>query len=155
MADCTSICPFFAADDIINYFEDNSIFSHQRPGDRLSVLQQPAPRPLSEQIHLLRGEIIRYYQKLKPYVLGITETPYPSSDPYTINTKFDFVSRYPQQTRTVCSSNASKHSREYCHEFFEGDITIEGILRQTRQGEWGIIYVKGNVRIGGRIPARA
>jgi hypothetical protein len=142
--------PFFAADDIINYFEDNSIFSHQRPEIGYLFCNNQLHDPYLSKYTYYEGEIIRYYQKLKPYVLGITETPYPSSDPYTINTKFDFISRFPNKLEPLQLERIRKHAREYCHEFFESDITIEGSYAKPAK-VWGIIYVKGNVRIGGRI----
>lgn len=146
--------PFFAADDIINYFEDNSIFSHQRPEIGYLFCNNQLHDPYLSKYTYYEGEIIRYYQKLKPYVLGITETPYPSSDPYTINTKFDFVSRYPQKLEPLQLDRIKKHSREYCHEFIEGDLRIKGTYSKPAVVN-GIIYVDGNLHIGGRISGKA
>ena len=142
--------PFFAADDIINYFEDNSIFSHQRPEIGYLFCNNQIHDPYLSKYTYYEGEIIRYYQKLKPYVLGITETPYPSSDPYTINTKFDFVSRYPNKLEPLQLDRIQKHAKEYCHEYCEGDLILKGTYAKPAL-VWGIIYVQGNVYIGGRI----
>ncbi|HPW58663.1 MAG TPA: pilus assembly PilX N-terminal domain-containing protein, partial [Candidatus Rifleibacterium sp.] len=111
--------PFFAADDIINYFEDNSIFSHQRPEIGYLFCSNQLHDPYLSKYTYYEGEIIRYYQKLKPYVLGITETPYPSSDPYTMNTKFDFVSRHPDKLEPMQLDRIKKDAKDYCHEFIE------------------------------------
>ncbi len=146
--------PFFAADDIINYFEDNSIFSHQRPEIGYLFCNNQLHDPYLSKYTYYEGEIIRYYQKLKPYVLGITETPYPSSDPYTINTKFDFVSRYPNKLDPLQLERIKKHAKEFCHEFHEGDLILKGTY-QKPVSVWGIIYVQGNVQIGGRISGQA
>ncbi|MBF0544858.1 MAG: hypothetical protein HQM08_10510 [Candidatus Riflebacteria bacterium] len=146
--------PFFAADDIINYFEDNSIFSHQRPEIGYLFCNNQLHDPYLSKYTYYEGEVIRYYQKLKPYVLGITETPYPSSDPYTINTKFDFVSRYPTKLQPLQLDRITKNSKEFCHEFYEGDYTIKGTYSKPAS-VWGIIYVAGNVYIGGRIRGQA
>ncbi|RCK78919.1 MAG: hypothetical protein OZSIB_0470 [Candidatus Ozemobacter sibiricus] len=142
--------PFFAADDIINYFEDNSIFSHQRPEIGYLFCNNQLHDPYLSKYTYYEGEIIRYYQKLKPYVLGITETPYPSSDPYTINTKFDFVTRYPNKLEPLQLERIKKHGKEFCHEFYEGDLVLKGTYAKPAS-VWGIIYVQGNVYIGGRI----
>ncbi len=142
--------PFFAADDIINYFEDNSIFSHQRPEIGYLFCSNQLHDPYLSKYTYYEGEIIRYYQKLKPYVLGITETPYPSSDPYTMNTKFDFVSRYPDKLEPMQLDRIKKDAKDYCHEFIERDLTLQGTYSKPAS-VWGLIYVQGDLHIGGRI----
>lgn len=142
--------PFFAADDIINYFEDNSIFSHQRPEIGYLFCNNQLHDPYLSKYTYYEGEIIRYYQKLKPYVLGVTETPYPSSDPYTINTKFDFVSRFANKLQPLQLDRIKKSAKEFCHEYHEGDLTIRGTYAEPAS-IWGIVYVQGDVTIGGRI----
>ena len=142
--------PFFAADDIINYFEDNSIFSHQRPEIGYLFCSNQLHDPYLSKYTYYEGEIIRYYQKLKPYVLGITETPYPSSDPYTMNTKFDFVSRHPDKLEPMQLDRIKKDAKDYCHEFIERDLTLQGTYSKPASVR-GLIYVQGNVYIGGRI----
>lgn len=145
--------PFFAADDIINYFEDNSIFSHQRPEIGYLFCNNQIHDPYLSKYTYYEGEIIRYYQKLKPYVLGITETPYPSSDPYTINTKFDFVSRYPFKLEPLQLERIKKHAKEFAHEYHEGDLELKGTYVKPAAVN-GIVYVQGNVTIGGRITGK-
>ncbi len=142
--------PFFAADDIINYFEDNSIFSHQRPEIGYLFCNNQLHDPYLSKYTYYEGEIIKYFQKLKPYVLGITETPYPSSDPYTINTKFDFVSRYPEKLQPLQLERIAKFTKDYCHELVDGDLKLEGSYAKPIS-IWGIIYCKGNVYLGGRV----
>ncbi len=142
--------PFFAADDIINYFEDNSIFSHQRPEIGYLFCSNQLHDPYLSKYTYYEGEIIRYYQKLKPYVLGITETPYPSSDPYTINTKFDFVSRHPDKLEPMQLTRIQKEAKDYCHEYIENDLTLQGSYSKPAS-VWGLIYVQGDLHIGGRI----
>jgi hypothetical protein len=138
--------PFFAADDIINYFEDNSIFSHQRPEIGYLFCNNQLHDAYLSKYTYYEGEIIRYYQKLKPYVLGITETPYPSSDPYTINTKFDFVSRYPEKLAPLQLKRIVKNGKNFCHEFHEKKLVLEGDYSNAVP-LWGIIYVQGDVHI--------
>ncbi len=142
--------PFFAADDIINYFEDNSIFSHQRPEIGYLFCSNQLHDPYLSKYTYYEGEIIRYYQKLKPYVLGITETPYPSSDPYTINTKFDFVSRHPDKLEPMQLTRIQKEAKDYCHEYIEKDLTLQGSYSKPAS-VWGLIYVQGDLHVGGRI----
>ncbi len=146
--------PFFAADDIINYFEDNSIFSHQRPEIGYLLCSNQLHDPYLSKYTYYEGEIIRYYQKLKPYVLGITETPYPSSDPYTINTKFDFVSRHSDKLEPMQLDRIKKNAKDYCHEFIEKDLHIQGTFSHPAT-QWGLIYVQGNTYIGGRISGQS
>ncbi|HNV70000.1 MAG TPA: hypothetical protein PKO06_09895, partial [Candidatus Ozemobacteraceae bacterium] len=142
--------PFFAADDIINYFEDNSIFSHQRPEIGYLFCNNQLHDPYLSKYTYYEGEVIKYYQKLKPYILGVTETPYPSSDPYTINTKFDFVSRYPQKLQPLQLERIKKHAKEFAHEYYEGDLTLKGSYAKPAH-IMGIIFVQGDVYIGGRV----
>ncbi|OGK08095.1 MAG: hypothetical protein A2W80_00180 [Candidatus Riflebacteria bacterium GWC2_50_8] len=146
--------PFFAADDIVNYFEDNSIFSHQRPEIGYLFCNNQLHDPYLSKYTYYEGEIIRYYQKLKPYVLGITETPYPSSDPYTINTKFDFVSRNSDKLEPMQLDRIKKNAKDYCHEFIERDLTLQGTYSKPA-AVMGLIYVQGNLMIGGRISGQA
>ncbi|MBU1106455.1 MAG: hypothetical protein KKB51_07300 [Candidatus Riflebacteria bacterium] len=146
--------PFFAADDIINYFEDNSIFSHQRPEIGYLFCSNQIHDPYLSKYTYYEGEIIRYYQKLKPYVLGITETPYPSSDPYTINTKFDFVSRNSDKLEPMQLDRIKKNAKDYCHEFVERDLTLQGTYGKPAT-VMGLVYVQGNLIIGGRISGQA
>ncbi|GAB4277680.1 MAG: hypothetical protein Kow0029_20540 [Candidatus Rifleibacteriota bacterium] len=146
--------PFFAADDIINYFEDNSIFSHQRPEIGYLFCNNQLHDPYLSKYTYYEGEIIKYYKKLKPYMLGITETPYPSSDPYTINTKFDFVSRHPDKLEPLQLDRIKKDAKNYCHEFYEKDLTLEGTYSKPIS-VMGLIYVQGNVYIGGRVTGKA
>ncbi|MEW6709464.1 MAG: polymer-forming cytoskeletal protein, partial [Candidatus Riflebacteria bacterium] len=142
--------PFFAADDIINYFEDSSIFSHQRPEIGYLFCSNQLHDPYLSKYTYYEGEIIKYYQKLKPYMIGITETPYPSSDPYTINTKFDFVSRHPDKLEPLQLARIVKDAKNYCHEFHEKDLRIEGTYSRPAS-VMGLVYVQGNVHISGRI----
>jgi hypothetical protein len=142
--------PFFAADDIVNYFEDASIFSHQRPEIGYLFCNNQLHDPYLSKYTYYEGEIIRYYQKLKPYMLGITETPYPSSDPYTINTKFDFVSRHPDKLEPMQLERIKKDAKDYCHEFIEKDLHLQGSYSKPAT-VWGLVYVQGNVHVAGRI----
>ncbi len=142
--------PFFAADDIINFFEDNSIFSHQRPEIGYLFCSNQLHDPYLSKYTYYEGEIIRYYQKLKPYVLGITETPYPSSDPYTINTKFDFVSRHPDKLEPMQLARIKKDAKDYCHEFIERGLDLQGTYSKPAS-VWGLVYVQGDLKVGGRI----
>lgn len=146
--------PFFAADDIINYFEDNSIFSHQRPEIGFLFCSNQLHDPYLSKYTYYEGEIIKYYQKLKPYMLGITETPYPSSDPYTINTKFDFVSRHPDKLEPLQLARIIKDAKNYCHEFHEKELRLEGTYSRPASA-MGLIYVQGNVHLSGRIKGQA
>lgn len=146
--------PFFAADDIINYFEDNSIFSHQRPEIGYLFCSNQLHDPYLSKYTYYEGEIIKYYQKLKPYMLGITETPYPSSDPYTINTKFDFVSRHPDKLEPLQLARITKDAKNYCHEFHERELRLEGTYSRPAIA-MGLIYVQGNVYLSGRIKGQA
>ncbi|MBR4569391.1 MAG: pilus assembly PilX N-terminal domain-containing protein [Candidatus Riflebacteria bacterium] len=145
--------PFFAADDIINYFEDNSTQSYHRPEIGYLFCSNQLHDPYLSKYTTYEGEIIKYYQKLKPYVLGITETPYPSSDPYTVTTKFDYVAKNQDVFQPMQLERIKKNAKDYCHEFHEKDLTLQGTY-STPASVWGIIFVDGNVRIGGRISGR-
>ncbi|MBI3039309.1 hypothetical protein HYY75_09730, partial [bacterium] len=65
-------------------------------------------------------------------------------------TKFDFVSRYPEKLEPMQLDRIRKNAKEFCHEFYEGDVKSEGTYSKPVM-VWGIIYVQGNVRIGGRV----
>ena len=145
--------PFFAADDIINYFEDNSTQSYHRPEIGYLFCSNQLHDPYLSKYTTFEGEVIKYYQKLKPYVLGITETPYPSSDPYTVTTKFDYVAKNRQAFQPMQLERIKKNAKDYCHEYYENDLTIQGTY-SLPAAVWGLIFVDGNVRIGGRIAGR-
>ena len=141
--------PFFAADDIINYFEDNSQ-SYHRPEIGYLFCSNQLHDPYLSKYTTFEGEVIKYYQKLKPCVLGITETPYPSSDPYTVTTKFDYVAKNHDVFQPMQLDRIKKNAKDYCHEFHEKDLEIQGSYAKPAS-VWGIVFVDGNVRIGGRI----
>ena len=145
--------PFFAADDIINYFEDNSTQSYHRPEIGYLFCSNQLHDPYLSKYTIYEGEVIKYYQKLKPYVLGITETPYPSSDPYTVTTKFDYVTKNPDVFQPMQLERIKKNAKDYCHEFYENDLTVQGSYSEPVEVS-GIIFVDGNVRIGGRISGK-
>ena len=145
--------PFFAADDIINYFEDNSTQSYHRPEIGYLFCSNQLHDPYLSKYTIYEGEVIKYYQKLKPYVLGITETPYPSSDPYTVTTKFDYVSKNPDVFQPMQLERIKKNAKDYCHEFYENDLVLQGTYSKPAS-IWGIVFVDGNVRIGGRIAGK-
>ncbi len=145
--------PFFAADDVINYFEDNSMQSYHRPEIGYLLCSNQLHDPYLSKYTTFEGEIIKYYQKLKPYILGITETPYPSSDPYTVTTKFDYVAKNREAFQPMQLERIKKNAKDYCHEFYENSITIQGTYSSPAQ-VWGIKFVNGDVKIGGRIAGR-
>lgn len=146
--------PFFAADDVINYFEDNSIFSHQRPEIGYLFCNNQLHDPYLSKYTLYEGEVIKYYQKLRPYDLGLTETPYPSSDAYTIFTRFAYVSENPERLEPMQLERITKDARNFCHEFIEKDLEIEGTYTRPAPVS-GLIYVQGNLTLGGRYSGRA
>ncbi len=146
--------PFFAADDIVNYFEDNSMFSHQRPEIGYLFCNNQLHDSYLSKYTFYEGEIIKYYQKLKPYILGVTETPFPSSEPYTINTKFDYVSRNPDNLEPMQLDRISKEAKDYCHEYIENNYTLMGSYQKPARAT-GLIYVQGDVHIGGRFSGKA
>ena len=43
-----------------------------------------------------------------------------------------------------------KNAKDYCHEYYENDLTLEGTYSKP-VSVWGVIYVDGNLHIGGRI----
>lgn len=145
--------PFFAADDIINYFEDNSMQSYHRPEIGYLFCSNQLHDPYLSKYTTFEGEIIKYYQKLKPYVLGITETPYPSSDPYTVTTKFDYVAKNRDSFQPMQLERIKKNARDYCHEYYESDLTIQGSYSSPCP-VWGITFVDGDLTIGGRISGK-
>lgn len=142
--------PFFAADDIINYFEDKNVFSHQRPEIGFLFCSNQLHDPYLSKYSYYEGDIIRYYQKLKPYVLGVTETPYPSSESYTLNTKHDFVAENPDLLEPPKFKRIFKDAKDYCHEFYDKELTVAGTYSKPAT-LWGLKYVQGPLNIGGRI----
>ena len=145
--------PFFAADDIINYFEDNSTQSYHRPEIGYLFCSNQLHDPYLSKYTTFEGEVIKYYQKLKPYVLGITETPYPSSDPYTVTTKFDYVVKNRNVFQPMQLDRIKKNAKNFCHEYYEHDLILQGTYSKPAS-VWGILYVDGNVQIGGRISGK-
>ena len=67
-----------------------------------------------------------------------------------MNTKFDFVSRHPDKLEPMQLDRIKKDAKDYCHEFIERDLTLQGTYSKPAS-VWGLIYVQGNVYIGGRI----
>ncbi|MFC1746542.1 hypothetical protein ACFL35_21295 [Candidatus Riflebacteria bacterium] len=145
--------PFFLADDIINYFDDNSIFTHQRPEIGYLYCYNLLHDPYLSRYTYYEGKFIKYFQKLKPYILGVTNKPYPSFEPYTITTRFDFVNRHSDRLLPSNYERIVKSAEQYADEIYTKNLSLYGSYKEPLQMD-GIHFVKGNLEIGGFITGK-
>lgn len=141
--------PFFAADDIINYFADTSIFGHQRPEIGYLYHDNRLHDPYLSVYTHFEGYIYKNYRRLNPLILG------PSKEPqvvppqrYTINTRMNYVKRYPQREAVDNLQRMLDCGESQAHRVFKKKLILEGTLDDPVE-LGGIWYCKGDVSIGG------
>jgi hypothetical protein len=147
--------PFFAPDDIINYFADSSIFGQQRPEigyqNNYNRLHDPY---LSVYTHY-EGYIYKNYRRLNPLSLGPKPEPPQVVPPqrYTINTRMNYVLRYPEREPVPHLERLEKFAAKHATLNFKQPVSLVGTLSAPIQLE-GIWYSKEEVKIGGYYKGR-
>jgi hypothetical protein len=90
--------PFFATDDIINYFVDSSPSSRRRPEVGFIGCQNRLHDPYLSIYTLFEGRIYKSFRRLKPLALGPSEKPQNvPPQRYTINTKMNYPRIRPKE----------------------------------------------------------
>lgn len=147
--------PFFAADDIINYFEEQSSeFIHQSPDIGYLFCNNQLHDPYLSIYTTFEGEVIKYFKKLRPYVLDEIGIPYPSAEPYTPGTRFNYLTTNPEHFSARQLERIRNDAIIYCHEMVQGDLRLSGTY-SLPINKSGLIYVSGRLAIGGRFSGRA
>ncbi|MBI4860453.1 MAG: hypothetical protein HY815_09350 [Candidatus Riflebacteria bacterium] len=146
--------PFFAPDDIINYFADSSVFGHQRPEvgyhNNFNRLHDPY---LSVYTHY-EGYVYRNYRRLNPVMLGPSKTPQVvPPQRYTINTRMNYVLRYPEREAVPNLSRLENYSIKYASQVFRKPVSFYGSKDNPIQLD-GIWHGVEEIRIGGFFKGR-
>ena len=141
--------PFFAPDDIINYFADASIFGQQRPEigyqNNYNRLHDPY---LSVYTHY-EGYIYKNFRRLNPMVLGKPEPPQVvAPQRYTINTRMNYVLRYPEREPVPNLERIEKNSLKHATSVFKSSLFLSGTKDAPMELD-GIWYAHEDVRVGG------
>lgn len=146
--------PFFSPDDIINYFADSNIFGAQRPEvgyqNHFNRLHDPY---LSVYTHY-EGYIYKNYRRLNPVVMGPSKVPQVvPPQRYTINTRMNYVLRYPEREEVPNLKRLEKHAAKYAAVIFKQPVSIYGTKDNPILLE-GLWYAREEVRIGGHYRGR-
>ena len=141
--------PFFAADDIINYFADSSYFGHQRPEVGYLYCANRLHDPYLSVYTHYEGYIYKHYQRLNPLVLGPSEKAQAvPPQRYTINTRPDYVRRYPDRKDPRNLERLEKEAKKHAHRAIIGNITLTGTA-ELPINLGGLWHCTGKVSIGG------
>ena len=146
--------PFFAADDIINYFADSSYFGHQRPEVGYLYCENRLHDPYLSVYTHYEGYIYKHYQRLNPLVLGPSEKAQAvPPQRYTINTRPDYVRRYPDRKDPRNLKRIHEQGRKQAHRVISGNLFLKGTPDNpiTLGGLW---FCTGKVTIGGPYTGR-
>lgn len=146
--------PFFAADDIINYFASDSYFGHQRPEVGYLFCENRLHDPYLSVYTHYEGYLYKHYQRLNPVILGPTDAPQPvPPQRYTINTRPDYVRRYPERKDMPNLARLRELGRRHAHRV----VRRKAVLRGTDENPLelrGIWYFTEDVTIGGPFTGR-
>ena len=146
--------PFFAPDDIINYFADTSIFGHQRPEIGYHNCYNRLHDPYLSVYTHYEGYVYKNYRRLNPLVLGPSNTAQVvPPQRYTINTRMNYVLRYPDREEVPNLSRLEKFGQKYSHRLFKAPVTLIGTERNPIRLA-GIWYSQEDVTLGGPYTGR-
>lgn len=141
--------PFFATDDIINYFADDSIFGHQRPEVGYLYHDNRLHDPYLGVYTHFEGLIYRQYRRLNPLSMG------PSTEPkavqpqrYTINTQFNYVDRHPERKEPENRKRLTKHVEKVATNVYKETTRFEGTHEEPIEVD-GIWFFKNKLEVGG------
>ncbi len=141
--------PFFAADDIINYFADSSYFGHQRPEIGYLYCENRLHDPYLSVYTHYEGYIYKHYQRLNPLVLGPSDKAQAvPPQRYTINTRPDYVRRYPERKEAKNLKRIREKAQKYAHRMIRKPLFLQG-TQDAPIELGGLWYCTGKVTIGG------
>lgn len=146
--------PFFAPDDIINYFSDGGSFGYQRPevGYHLCY-NRLHDSYLSVYTHY-EGYIYKNYRRLDPVNLGPTKVPQViPPQRYTINTRMNYVLRYPNREQVPNLERLQKSSAQEATMLYRRSVSLLGTRERPIELD-GIWHCREDVRIGGHYTGR-
>ncbi len=146
--------PFFAADDIINYFADTSIFGHQRPEIGYLYNDNRLHDPYLSVYTHFEGYIYKNYRRLNPLILGPTKEPQVvPPQRYTINTRMNYVKRYPDRKDVANLARLKEHASKFAHSVSKKKMKLIGTVEEPLQLN-GLWYCKEDITIGGPYQGR-
>jgi hypothetical protein len=147
--------PFFAADDIINYFADNTIFGHQRPEVGYLFHDNRLHDPYLGVYTHFEGLIYKQYRRLNPLSMGPSTEPTPvAPQRYTINTQFNYVDRHPDRRHPANLDRIKRHAKDIAHSRFKASkVRFQGTPEQPIRLD-GIWYADHKLELGGPFTGR-
>ncbi len=138
--------PFFEVDDVINYFVSNNYYEkpevgypgcHNRLHDRFMSWATK-----------FEGDVRKHYFELVPYVIQ-NQKPTAKVEQYTRWSTFpNYTRQYPDDKMPDRLETIEKEAERYACHVVQGPATFTGTREEPRALD-GIMYVKGNVTLGG------
>lgn len=147
--------PFFAADDVINYFADNSLFGQQRPEVGYLFHDNRLHDPYLSVYTHFEGLIYKAYRRLNPLSMGPSTEPSPvAPQRYTINTQFNYVDRHPERKKPAFLDRIRKFGQQLAHHRYKAaKVRFEGTNKEPIRLD-GIWFCDQKAELGGPYTGR-
>ncbi len=145
--------PFFTADDIINYFADDSFFGRTRPEVGYPFCDNRLHDPYMSVYTRYEGRIYKHYQRLIKDSTGrVRFQPVPPQR-YTINTRLNYVRRHPERRAVPFLERIEKNAARDAQRLVKHKLVLHGDEEHPMRIE-GMWYCLENVSIGGAYTGR-
>ena len=141
--------PFFATDDIINYFVDASPMSRRRPEVGFLGCENRLHDPFLSIYTLFEGRIYKVFRRLRPASMGPSKKPMQvPPQRYTINTKMNYPRMRPKSKKPKYLSRLEDHVDEYAQWDIDSPVKLRGD-RERPIDLNGLLLCKQKLHIGG------
>jgi len=144
--------PFFAADDIINYFAESGGWRDLPEVGYLFHDNRLHDPYMSVYTHY-EGLIYKRYRKIYPAQYGILEPEEVPPEQYTINTRLEYPKRFPQYLEVANLERLKGHGIEVASQVFEEKFVMRGTEEQPIRLD-GIWYFRNGLVIAGHYSGR-
>jgi len=141
--------PFFATDDIINYFVDATPVSRRRPEVGFLGHENRLHDPFLSIYTLFEGRIYKIFRRLRPLSLGPSNSPQEvPPQRYTINTKMNYPRMRPETRAPAGLERLRKRAKDHCQWRLTKARTFRGTKENPIRLE-GIVYSHMPIAISG------
>ena len=144
--------PFFAADDIINYFAEKGSWRELPEVGYLFHDNRLHDPYMSVYTHY-EGLIYKRYRKIYPSRYGAIEPEEVPPEQYTINTRLEYPRRYKDRFDVENLERLRNHAEQIANATFEKKLLLEGTEEVPLALE-GIWYFRGGLEIKGTYTGR-
>jgi len=144
--------PFFAADDIINYFAEKGSWRELPEVGYLFHDNRLHDPYMSVYTHY-EGLIYKRYRKIYPSQFGVVEPEEVPPEQYTINTRLEYPRRYKERYHIQNLDRLKDFGFDVANTVFEKKVSLKGTKEEPLQLE-GIWWFRNGLEIGGYYSGR-